>query len=283
MILESLKEVLKKAPSPADKIYIRNLLKESLQFYVLNFIYSSQAWKNLIFTGGTCLRRCYGLPRLSEDIDFNIEEKNLDFKTFSDNIDTYFSKKLQFRDLNINFKPKNQTFYLKFPILSQLGFITPSESNILFLRIDFSFNLSKEFATESNLISGHDFSFLVRNYDLSTLFANKIMALLERKFKKGGHQKEPFKGRDVFDIVWFIQKSRESGGKLKPNLKRIKDLTEIKTTKELREKLITKIEKIEPKALIEDLKPFFSDITFVQHFSKIYQNFIREGISEVIP
>jgi len=282
MIFGGLKEAFKKAPPQAEKAYIRNLLKESLQFYILNFVYSSPAWKNLIFTGGTCLRRCYGSPRLSEDIDLNIEEKKFDFDAFINDINAYFSKKLQFRELNINFRPKNQILFLKFPVLSQLGFAAPSESNVLFVRVDFSLNLSKIFKTETNLISGPDFSFLVRNYDLPTLFANKIVAFLEREFKKGKLQKEPFKGRDVFDLAWFIQKSREGGGKLRPNFARIKDLTKIKTAKELREIVIAKIKKIEKDALIEDLRPFFPDFAFVQDFSQTYQRIIEKGIAEVL-
>ncbi len=39
--------------------------------YILNFIYNDSQYKNLIFTGGTCLRKIYGLSRLSEDLDFD--------------------------------------------------------------------------------------------------------------------------------------------------------------------------------------------------------------------
>ena len=52
--------------------YIQTLLKEYLQVYVLYFIYTSKNYgKNLIFTGGTCLRHFYNLERLSEDVDFD--------------------------------------------------------------------------------------------------------------------------------------------------------------------------------------------------------------------
>lgn len=48
---------------------IRNLLKEYLHYFVLDFIYNSE-FKDLIFYGGSCLRILYDLPRMSEDLDF---------------------------------------------------------------------------------------------------------------------------------------------------------------------------------------------------------------------
>ncbi len=143
MILESLKNILNQNQTQTNKAYLRNLLKESLQLYVLNFIYSSPSWRKLIFTGGTCLRRCFGLPRLSEDLDFDIEEKKINFNAFADDLRSYFKEKLQYSDLTVNFKQNQQIMFLKFPVLTLLKFANPSESDILFVRCDFSFNQSK--------------------------------------------------------------------------------------------------------------------------------------------
>ena len=49
---------------------IRNKLKEYLQDIILYIIYSNKKYKDLIFYGGTLLRKVYGLNRLSEDLDF---------------------------------------------------------------------------------------------------------------------------------------------------------------------------------------------------------------------
>lgn len=282
MIIESLKNILSQNQKQANKAYLRNLLKESLQLYVLNFVYSSPSWRKLIFTGGTCLRRCFGLPRLSEDLDFDIEEKQFNFNAFTEDLAIYFKEKLQYSNLTINFKKNQQILFLKFPVLEKLGFAAPSESNILFVRCDLSFNLSKKFTAETNLISTYDFSFIVRNYDLSSLFANKITAFLTREFRKGKNQKEPFKGRDVFDLAWFIEQSQKTSWNLKPNFPRIQDLTEIKTREELINKIINKIKRIEEKILIEDLKSFLPDAQFVKNFAKIYQSLIVQNISKVI-
>jgi hypothetical protein len=42
----------------------RILLKEGLQAYILDFLYSHEHYSNMGFYGGTCLRVVYGLNRL---------------------------------------------------------------------------------------------------------------------------------------------------------------------------------------------------------------------------
>ena len=73
MIIDNLKTVLDQNQNK-NSLYLRNLLKEQLQFYLLNYIYTSQYGDTFIFKGGTCLRVCFDLPRLSEDLDFDVED-----------------------------------------------------------------------------------------------------------------------------------------------------------------------------------------------------------------
>ncbi|AEE17225.1 nucleotidyl transferase AbiEii/AbiGii toxin family protein [Treponema brennaborense] len=59
--------VSEKAEYPA----LRNVIeKELLHQDILRTMSATGILKNLTFMGGTCLRDCYGSPRLSEDLDF---------------------------------------------------------------------------------------------------------------------------------------------------------------------------------------------------------------------
>ena len=69
MNLEEIKKILEEHKT-ASWLFKRNLLKEYLQILSLSFIYSQKEYQSLIFYGGSCLRHCFGLPRLSEDLDF---------------------------------------------------------------------------------------------------------------------------------------------------------------------------------------------------------------------
>ena len=146
MVIQNLKTVLSKNGSITNRDFVRNLLKEELQVFVLNFIYTS-SYKNLIFTGGTCLRKFYGLPRISEDLDFDVDDANFDFDEFQKDLREYFTKDIQYKNLDL--KLKNLTVFLKFPVLREIGFATANDSDILFLRLDFSFNKDRNFNTIS--------------------------------------------------------------------------------------------------------------------------------------
>ena len=64
MILQNLTRIYDEHGSDSP-LYVRSLLKEALQYYVLNYVYNSTYADKLLFKGGTCLRFCFDLPRLS--------------------------------------------------------------------------------------------------------------------------------------------------------------------------------------------------------------------------
>ena len=47
-----------------------NLLRESLQWEILAAMHGAEAFREVAFVGGTCLRLMHGLKRFSEDLDF---------------------------------------------------------------------------------------------------------------------------------------------------------------------------------------------------------------------
>jgi len=127
-----LKNILSNHPDKSD-MYKRNLIKEYLQILVLGFIYSNAKYKDLFFYGGTCLAQCFGLPRLSEDLDFVDIKKEVDMNKMSVDIKDFFEKKT---DLPISVKVQKFRIYLKFPILKELGLSENSESDVLFLKVE---------------------------------------------------------------------------------------------------------------------------------------------------
>lgn len=274
MVIQNLKAVIASKRGANNRNFLRNLLKEELQVFILNFIYTSPKYNNLIFTGGTCLRKFYGLPRISEDLDFDYEEGCLDFNLLQKDIKKYFEEVVQYKDLSLKFK--NETIFLKFPVLKEIGFSTESDTDILFLRLDFSPVKGNSFNTEKHLFSSYDFSFLVKTFDFPTLLSNKIAAFLTRDYKKGKNQKESFKGRDVFDIVWMFGEAKKMKKTL--NLKQLNMLTGISNTAEASRKILEKAEKIDPKDLFNDLKSFFEDLNFISDFCQNFKSLLKTAI-----
>ena len=79
---EIMKRILREHPGGSE-LYRRTVLKEYIQILVLDFIYSNDKYKSLVFYGGTCLAHCYGLPRLSEDLDFVDTNKSISLDVFA--------------------------------------------------------------------------------------------------------------------------------------------------------------------------------------------------------
>lgn len=271
MIIENLKQIVWKNKD-LNPLYLRNLLKERLQFYVLNYIYSSEWGESFLLKGGSCLRIFFQLPRLSEDLDLDILNENaFVLEKFLADLRKYFSKTLQYKDLGIKISGQENIIYLKFPLLDKLGLAkSKKKSKILFLRIDLAPVFGKKYQIELSVKSVDDFSFIVRRYCLADLFAGKIAAILKRTTKQGEEIEPRIKGRDYFDLVWFLEnKTRENKTRL--NFAYLKELTEIKTKKELKKLLIQKIKEMDVKALENDIQPLFRDQNFVKNFVVNYK------------
>ncbi|GAG67266.1 unnamed protein product, partial [marine sediment metagenome] len=69
------------------RIYKKNLLREYLQYVILDIIYSSKHGSRLVFMGGTAIHMIHGNRRFSEDLDFdNRGLSKEDFEDLSENI-----------------------------------------------------------------------------------------------------------------------------------------------------------------------------------------------------
>ncbi|MFH1656936.1 MAG: nucleotidyl transferase AbiEii/AbiGii toxin family protein, partial [bacterium] len=230
--------VLEKKRQGLDNALIKNILKEAIQCYVLDFIYNSPYGKNLIFCGGSCLRFCFELNRLSEDLDFDIEwQKEIDKEEFAGDILSYFQKTLNFSKIEAKISGREKKIYLKFPILYELGLAERPESEKLYVKVEIQKNISKYYQTEFTPLAKFNLNFIIKNYTFETLMASKIIAVMRRTFKKGKGDKITFKGRDYYDLLWFFQQ------KIKPDPKRIQDVLGISSERELKKMLWEKAKK----------------------------------------
>jgi len=172
---------------------------------------------------------------------------------------------LKYQDFEIKVSGKNRLIYLKFPILEKIGFLVTKEKpteNVLFLRIDLSEVSGSNFKEEISLKSTYDFSFLIKRYSDSDIFSGKIAAILSREAFEGKEKKPRFKGRDYFDVFWLKEKG------IKYNFDYLKTLINLKSEKEMKNKLSKKFEEAKKKinALKQDLLPFFAEESFVENF-----------------
>jgi predicted nucleotidyltransferase component of viral defense system len=163
------------------------------------------------FYGGTALRIFYGLNRYSEDLDFSLLKPDSNFS-----IRPYFKAVLdEFKSLGltVSIREKKKTeqtaidsAFLKAEtiwqeiVLEDIIKETGVRSNkTLKIKIEIDRQPPINFQTEEKLLL-RPFSFYVKCFSKSSLFAGKMHALLFRKWKNR------VKGRDWYDMEWYIQK-----------------------------------------------------------------------------
>ncbi|MDH7476228.1 MAG: nucleotidyl transferase AbiEii/AbiGii toxin family protein [Microgenomates group bacterium] len=273
MLEKILKEfIYQKKQEIRNQALLRNYLKEYIQYLVLNILYNDKKYKELVFKGGSCLRVCYGLPRLSEDLDFDYEEK-IYGKNLLIDLESFLKKEIEtkyFSKLETKIQ-SNIRLYLKFPILKNLGIADKNESDKLYVKIESTLGLEPYSNFDLIPISKYGFNFIVKTYDLPTLMAGKINAVLYRIWFKGKENEIDIKGRDFFDLFWFLQKGT------KPNYKMLKKRTGIKNEEELKKVLKERIKKVNtPKKLAYDLNNFIENQEYVKTFSKNYLQLIEK-------
>jgi hypothetical protein len=275
-IVETIRPVLSNiiSESPSrNNLFKRNLLKEYLQIVVLNFIYSHPTYSQLLFYGGSALAHCFDLQRLSEDLDFVDETKKIKPVKLATELEDYFSKRT---DLPVKAAVQKFRVLLKFPILRDLGISTKEETDTLFLKIEVysEFDFCKSYSTDIRPIFKFNRSVLIKTLDMPTLMATKIRAILFRKWEKTdkqGNTTVKAKGRDYFDLLWYLQKG------IQPNLSCIEGFENMK---DLKEKLLSIIAGIDSRSIELDLEALVSNPNFVMNLSRNIKAILEREISE---
>lgn len=275
-IMETIKPILNNiiSESPSkNNMFKRNLLKEYLQIVVLDFIYSHPTYSQLLFYGGSALAHCFDLQRLSEDLDFIDEEKKINVSKLAKDLEEYFKKRT---DLSVTTTVQKFRIYLKFPILRDLGISTREETDILFLKVEVytEFDFCKKYSTDIRPVFKFNRSILIKTLDPATLMATKVRAIIFRKWEKTdkqGRTTVKVKGRDYFDLLWYLQKG------ILPNLSCIEGFENMKG---LKDKLLAMISAIDSKSIQLDLEALIDNPNFVKNMSKNMKAILEREILE---
>ncbi len=136
MLLEELLKpiIIEKKQLGVPKTVIINYLKEYIQYLVLSLVYNHSEFKKLVFKGGSCLRICYGLPRLSEDLDFDYGKKQFSQELLP-GLEKYLSYEIRnkyFPNLETKIKTTNR-LYLKLPLMYKQELTEKSQSEKLYV------------------------------------------------------------------------------------------------------------------------------------------------------
>jgi hypothetical protein len=240
----------------------RNVIKEELQFYILNFIYHNSDYNKWIMYGGSVLRICHGLDRMSVDLDFEISHPVSDafLDKLRDDINLHFLDIYSVEDGFLETKiTSGRGLKLKFNVGDELEFGHPSKQ--IHVKIDLNHFVTPKVVTERIPINRDQLSFVIASYNMSSLMASKIAAIFLRGTRGVGKDVYEEKGRDIYDLVWYM------GKKIIPDLDYLtaKDV-DVKNLRVLFDKLTIQMNKVSNDNLKQDLTPLFIDQTYIKNW-----------------
>ncbi len=240
-----------------------NALKEELQFYVLDFIYHHPEYNKWIMYGGSALRICYDLDRMSVDLDFEVDHKvDNDFlNELKEEAGKHFAKVYgidsEFLKISIT---NNRGITLK---LRAGSLIDGYASEWVHVKVDLnSFTPPGGVVTERMPKNHGQLSFVIHTYNLSSLMASKIAAIFLRGTRGVGEATYGEKGRDIYDLLWYM------GKKIVPDLDylKAKNVPEAKDYRTLFTKLVIKMNSVSDENLKNDLTPLFLDPRYITNW-----------------
>jgi len=242
----------------------RNVLKEELQFYVLNFICHHREYGKWIMYGGSALRIIHGLDRMSVDLDFEvtyaITEKFLEKlkKEIKDYFNNTYGAGADFLAIKII---AGRGLLLKFHIGEELSFRHPSKQ--VHVKIDLNYFVAPKTVTEHRPVNRDQLSFVIATYNMSALMASKIAAIFLRGTRGVGKAIYEEKGRDIYDLLWYMNK------KVAPDFDYlVAKGIDVKDLRALFDKLTIQMNKVNDNNLKQDLTPLFVNQTYIEDWLK---------------
>lgn len=218
----------------------RFMLREYLQYKILEIIYESPHAHKLVFMGGTALRILYDNNRFSEDLDF--DNMKIGISDFG-KITAFIHKKLEQQGYEVSIRNVIKGAYhcqIKFPgLLKDMGLSGQARERIL-IRLDTE-PQNFDYKPELKFINKFDVFTEIMTTPPDILLAQKFYSILNRPRNKG---------RDFYDIVFLLGKN------IKPNYQYLEQKINISGGEGLIKRITEKLKHLDMSEMAEDVRPF---------------------------
>ncbi len=187
-------------------------LREILQEIALVGLWRGKFFEHAAFYGGTALRIFYNLDRFSEDLDFTLlaPNSNWSWQPFGEAIKNELSSfgfEVSFVEKEKKLQTAIKSAFLKTPTVQELLRIGVHANLLKGVHPDTMIRIKVEIDTDPSIGFAYEQKFLsqpiavsIRCVNEECLFACKMHAALFRVWKGR------VKGRDWYDMVWFIRR-----------------------------------------------------------------------------
>lgn len=240
----------------------RAILREYLQYKILQAVFDSNHASKLAFLGGTALRIVHGNNRFSEDIDLdNFGLSWVEFEEVIQKVKHFMV--LEGFDVEIRSVAKGTyRCYLKFPALLYEQGLSPFQEEKILIQVDTTAQVYP-YKPDIILINKFDVFTEFRVTPLSILLSQKIYTAVNRK---------RLKGRDFYDITYLASRTKPDMGFLNQKLG-------VETAENLRKEVLIRITDYDFKNLADDISPFLinqEDVKRVEKFKAFWNQVVLE-------
>ena len=235
----------------------RSILREYLQYKVLQATFDSKHASKLAFLGGTALRIVYGNTRFSEDID--LDNFGLSWAAFEEVIEKV-NRFLSLEGFEVEVKNVKKGAYhcnLRFPKLLYDEGLSPLPGEKILIQVDTTAQ-GYEYQPDVVLLNKFDVFAEIRVTPLDTLLSQKIYTAVNRKRPKG---------RDFYDISFLASRTKPDYGFLKHTM-------DVDTEEKLKEEITSRIGEYDFNTIADDVAPFLmnrNEINRVQKFPVFWE------------
>jgi len=225
-------------PAPL-RPFKRNMLREYLQYKILDLIFHSKSAGALVFMGGTAVHLLHGSNRFSEDLDF--DNRGVDVEVFSD-LGNAISRMLTLHGYDVDVKIVIKTafhLHIRFKGLLYEQGISPHHDEVLTIKVDTE-PQTWPATPDKPILNRFDVFTRIAVLPATTLLAQKIACILTRP---------RIMGRDIYDAIFLM-------GKTAPDMAYLADKNGIVDGHDLGEKLSARIREIDFDRCAKEVAPF---------------------------
>ena len=191
---EQLLDIVRGTENP---VLAGNLAHEYLQARVLLALQEAGAMIPLAFQGGTALRFLFGLPRYSEELDFALERPERSPFELA-HVEERIRAQLRREGYEAVTRGKAgrvvESILVSFPGLLYEAGLSPHGSQRLSIRVEVDTKPPAGAGLTTTIVRKHALLNL-QHHDRPSLLSGKLHAILQRGWTKG---------RDLFDLFWYL-------------------------------------------------------------------------------
>lgn len=217
----------------------RDILREYLQYKILDIIFKQKIGSKLSFLGGTAIKICYGSSRFSEDLDFdNFGLTQEEFVELSDVI----KKELELEGYTVEIRNVFKgafRCYVKIPDILQSNNLDVHKEEKILIQID-TVPHGFKYEPKNHLLQKFDVFRNIKITPEDIIMSMKVAAIFGRK---------RMKGRDFYDLSYLL-------GRGDFNYDYLSQKLDIKNKRELKNRLLESISDLDMNVMAKDVMPF---------------------------